>query len=149
MPPGIAGRIALVAALAMLGGCSDASTRITYDGLSSVTFEGTLFHGWERASAFPSDVLHELGTGTEVHAYVADDRVYAIDGVDPAKFLVMKGGEALDFSPTLFASVAALEAATDRDFGAAYPELCPYLRLEALRYGCPGARTRPPREPGV
>ena len=66
-----------------------------------------------------------------------------------ASFLVMRGGEAIGFSPTLFASRAALEGAVDRDFGAAYPELCPYLRMEALRYGCPWAPTRPPSEPGV
>ena len=52
-------------------------------------------------------MLREIGLGTEVHAYVADARVFAIDGVDPTRFVVMRGGEALDFAPTLFASRGA------------------------------------------
>jgi hypothetical protein len=133
----------------LIAGCSDVSTRITYDGIEQVTFEGQTYAGWEQAMVVPDGVLHEIGTGTEVHAYVADARVYAIEGIDPTRFVVMRGGEAIGFSPTLFASDAALDAAADRDFGDVYPELCPYLRLEALRWGCPGGPTRPPVERGV
>jgi hypothetical protein len=139
----------LFASLVLVAGCTDSSTRITYDGLEQVTFDGQTFIGWERAVVIPEGALQEIGVGTDVHSYVADERVYAIDGIDPASFVVMRGGEALDFTPTLFASRPALAAAGNRDFGAAYPRLCPYLTLLALRYGCPGAPTRPPVEPGV
>jgi hypothetical protein len=125
------------------------STRVTYDGLERVTFEGRTYHGWEQAVTVPDGALRDIGAGTEVHAYVADARVYAIDGIDPASFVVMRGGEAFGGAPILFATQGALDAAADHDFGKVYPELCPYLRMLELRYGCPGAPTRPPFEPGV
>ena len=73
MRRGLLSRFALVAAVTLLAGCADVSTRITYDGLERMTFNGQTFNGWEQAAMFPDGVLHEIGTGTEVHAYVADD----------------------------------------------------------------------------
>lgn len=109
-----------------------------YDGPTAMKFNGRHYLGYMDAIRGPlPDAVREVGTASDLNAPVAGTAVFALGDLDPVRFVLMRAVPELASDYVLFIADAELQRAAATPFGAAFPELCPYLELPALRTGCP------------